>query len=128
MGLTSVDIQIANPSDSDRTETVELLADSGAYLSVVPREILEGLGIRPHSERRLRLADGSVIVPRAGGRHRSSTGERIGGADVIFEDPGDAHLLGVIALESLGLGLDPIRRELADIPTVLYGFIDLGPR
>ena len=127
MGLTSVDIQIANPSDLDRTETVELLADSGAYLSVVPREILEGLGIRPHSEWRLRLADGSVIV-RERGTASIKYGERIGGADVIFGDPGDAHLLGVIALESLGLGLDPIRRELVDIPTALYGFIDLGPR
>lgn len=126
MGLTSVNIEIANPSELSMTETVELLVDSGAYLSVVPREILEGLGIRPHSERRLRLADGSVIV-RERGTASFKYGERIGGADVIFGNPGDAHILGVIALESLGLGLDPIRRELVDFPTVLYGFIDLGP-
>ena len=126
MGLASVNIEIANPSELSMTETVELLVDSGAYLSVVPREILEGLGIRPHSERRLRLADGSVIV-RERGTASSKYGERIGGADVIFGNPGDAHLLGAIALESLGLGLDPIRRELVDIPTVLYGSIDLGP-
>ena len=126
MGLASVNIEIANPSELSMTETVELLVDSGAYLSVVPREILEGLGIRPHSERRLRLADGSVIV-RERGTASSKYGERIGGADVIFGNPGDAHILGVIALESLGLGLDQMRRELVDIPTVLYGSIDLGP-
>ena len=126
MGLTSVNIEIANPSELSMTETVELLVDSGAYLSVVSREILEGLGIRPHSERRLRLADRSVIV-RERGTASFKYGERIGGADVIFGNPGDAHILGVIALESLGLGLDQMRRELVDIPTVLYGSIDLGP-
>ena len=36
---------------------------------------------------------------------------------VIFGEPGDAVLLGVVALEILGLVFDPLRRELR--PAVL---------
>jgi predicted aspartyl protease len=118
MGLTHLHIEIYNPSDLDTTEAVELLVDSGAIYSVVPGSILEKLGIKHHSEQVFRLADGSTIVRKrgtAGFKH----GGRTGGADVIFGEPNDSLLLGAHTLESLGLGLDPIRRELVDIPMVL---------
>ena len=59
MGLTHLAIEITNPSNLDLTEEVELLVDSGAVYSVVPRNILENLGITPHAEQQFRLADGS---------------------------------------------------------------------
>jgi hypothetical protein len=46
-------------------------------------------------------------------------GERIGGADVIFGEEGDSNLLGATTLESLGLALDSLRRELRPLPMVL---------
>jgi hypothetical protein len=46
-------------------------------------------------------------------------GERVGGADVIFGEEGDSILLGALTLESLGLSLDPLRRELREIPLLL---------
>ena len=46
-------------------------------------------------------------------------GRRVGGADVIFGEAGDSNLLGATTLESLGLALDPLRRELHPLPMVL---------
>ncbi len=42
-----------------------------------------------------------------------------GAAPVIFGEPGDATLLGTVTLESLGLILDPIRRELRPLPMIV---------
>jgi hypothetical protein len=44
---------------------------------------------------------------------------RIGGADVVFGEPGDSNLLGAFTLEALGLALDPLRRELRELPMML---------
>ena len=118
MGLTHLTIEITNPSNLDLTEEVELLVDSGAVYSVVPRNILENLGIRPHAEQQFRLADGSRIS-RERGIAGFKYGERIGGADVIFGEPNDSLLLGALTLEALRLALDPLRRELREIPMIL---------
>ena len=45
--------------------------------------------------------------------------DRIGGADVIFGETDDACLLGAHTLVSLGLSLDPIKRELNPLPMIL---------
>ena len=118
MGLTHLDIQIGNPSDPDTTVTVKMLVDSGAAYSVAPASILDGLGIRPHSEQRYRLADGSVIA-RKRGTALFKYGDRSGGSDVIFGEPNDSLLMGTHALEALGYGLDPFRRELIELPMLM---------
>ncbi|PIU50870.1 aspartyl protease, partial [Candidatus Desantisbacteria bacterium CG07_land_8_20_14_0_80_39_15] len=46
-------------------------------------------------------------------------GNKIGGADVIFGEEGDSTLLGAFTLEALGLMLDPLKRELKQLPMVL---------
>jgi hypothetical protein len=43
----------------------------------------------------------------------------IGGSDVIFGQPGDENLLGMLTLGSLGLALDPLRREFRDLTSFL---------
>jgi hypothetical protein len=48
-------------------------------------------------------------------------GDRIGGADVIFGEPGDSTLLGALTLGALGFALDPLRRELRPLPMILAG-------
>jgi hypothetical protein len=42
-----------------------------------------------------------------------------GASTVIFGEPGDAALRGVVTLEELGLILDPLRRELRPMPMSL---------
>jgi clan AA aspartic protease len=118
MGLTVLSVQVANVAHPDVTETIEFLVDSGAIYSVVPTPILEKLGIKPLTTEKFRLADGTTIARKKGGA-LFKYGDRIGVADVIFGEAGDSELLGAFTLESLGLALDPLRRELKPLPMML---------
>jgi len=118
MGLTTLEVEVGNPATPEVTRKIEFLIDSGAVYSVVPAEILAGLGIKPLAEQQFHLADGSKTVRKKGValfKYRDA----LGGADVIFGEPGDSQLLGAFTLEALGLALDPLRRELHPMPMVL---------
>ena len=117
MGLTVVELDVANPADLARRESVEFLVESGATYSFVPRAVLERLGIAPHSRQRFRLADGSIIDRDRGDAVFFYAGKR-GAAPVIFAEPGDATPLGAVTLESLGLVLDAVRRDLIPLPLI----------
>jgi predicted aspartyl protease len=120
MGLTVLTLAVGNPGRPDITESVDFLIDSGAIYSVVPTPVLRRLGIEPLAEQEFRLANGTRIV-RKKGVAVFRYGDRVGGADVIFGEEGDATLLGAFTLEALGLALDPLRRELTPLPMVLAG-------
>ncbi|MEX2316605.1 MAG: aspartyl protease family protein [Pirellulales bacterium] len=121
MGLTVLNVQVGNPSTPEQTTEVEFLVDSGAIYSVVPSKILASLGIKPISKEEFRLANGEKIV-RKKGIALFKYGDRVGGADVIFGEEGDSELLGAFTLESLGLTLDPLKRELRPMPMILGGY------
>ena len=120
MGLTFLAIDIANPARSEDFHTERFLVDSGAVYSVVQRPVLDSLGIRPHSRRTFTLANGDAIERDLGDalfRYK----EQRGAAPVIFGEPGDSNLLGVVTLEALGYVLDPLKRELRALPMLLAG-------
>jgi clan AA aspartic protease len=126
MGLTVLEVEVGSPANPERTERLELLVDSGAIYSVVPRAVLERLGIGPLTEQEFRLADGSKLVRKKGGAV-FKYGDRIGVADVIFGEEGDSNLLGAFTLEALGLVLDPLRRQLRELPMMLAVTDTVGP-
>jgi clan AA aspartic protease len=125
MGLTVLEVEIANPAQPEVTKSVEFLIDSGAIYSVVPAKILEDLGIKPLTEQSFRLADGSKITRKKGGAV-FKYGHHIGVADVIFGEENDSLLLGAFTLEALGLALDPLKRELKPLPMILAGSLRNG--
>lgn len=111
MGQFSVRVAIANPSDPARRVDIELLVDTGATLSWVPRAIIEQVGVPRLSRRQFLVADGRTVErDTAGAIVRIDGSEAI--VTVVVAEPGDGHLLGATALESLGFGVDPIRRRL----------------
>jgi len=118
MGLTVIEIEVANTANPDVTETVEFLVDSGAIASVVPTPILKKLGIEPIAEQEFRLANGTRIVRKKGGAIFRYQG-RVGVSDVIFGEEDDSVLCGTLTLEALGLVLDPLKRELRPMPMIL---------
>jgi predicted aspartyl protease len=79
--------------------------------SVVPGDVLEGLGIRPSETRSFYLADGQQIRRQTGLAVFGYRGQRTA-APVIFGAPGDSPLMGATTLEGFGFVLDPFRREL----------------
>lgn len=118
MGLTVLNLEVADPATPDRREVVEFLVDSGAVYSFVPRPVLERLGVTAHSRQKFRLADGSTIERERGDALFFYRGSR-GAAPVIFGEPGDATLLGAVSLESLGYALDAVRRDLVPLPLII---------
>ena len=84
----------------------------------MPISVLDKLGIKPLTEQTFRLAHGGKVV-RKRGIALFKYGEQIGGADVVFGEEGDSLLLGATTLESLGLALDPLKRELRPLPMLL---------
>ena len=118
MGMTYVDMAVANVSDPETMESIHFLVDSGAVYSVIPREVLVRLGIKVIATQTFTLANGEQISREKGVALFRYCG-RVGGADVIFGETGDSKLLGAFTLEALGLGLDPLRRELFELPMLL---------
>ena len=118
MGRTFLPMEIATPANPHVTCNLEFLIDSGAVNTVAPAAVLEQLGIKPLTNAVFRLADGRKIT-RKRGVAVFKYGERIGGADVVFGEEGDCQLLGSLTLGSLGLSLDPLRRDLHPLPMIL---------
>ena len=124
MGFVHVDAEISAPGGS-RWERLSFLVDTGAMLSVVPRPVLEVLGVVEARRRKFRLADGSVIERAVGGmivRLRDDSTN----TDVIFGEPSDQTILGVTALEQMGFMPNPVSGELEPIEMLLVGFHELS--
>jgi len=111
MGFTYVKVNVANPVNKARKRELELLVDTGAVLTAVPRKILEELKIKPVGKRRLRMFGGQ-IVEREIGVTLISYVEAYAGITVIFAEEKDTPVLGATALEALGYQVDPITRQL----------------
>jgi len=111
MGITQVTIQIANLTDGARPQTVECVVDTGAFLSVVPRETLKKLGVVPKQKKQFTLANGRKIT-RWIGEVRFCYHTHSGPSWAIFGEKGDKALLGVHAIEAMGLEVDPVNKRL----------------
>ncbi len=118
MGITNLKLSIANPKNPAKRKGLEFLVDSGAIYSVVPETALKKLGVHPHTTEEFRLADGAKITRQRGDALFFYDGKQ-GASPVIFGKKGDGILLGAVTLESLGFVLDPIRRQLRDLPMLL---------
>ena len=104
MSHIKVKVKVWNIEDPSKFREVEVLVDTGSTYTILPRSLLEELGVKPIGKRKLRLADSRVIERDVGIIGIEVEGEKIH-TPVIFGDEG-VHLLGVITLEELGLELD----------------------
>jgi len=111
MEITEVAVEVSNPRDQTQWRKLDLIADTGAIFSIIPRITLEQLGIIPYAAETFHLADGSEIR-----RQMGDVFIRIDGkartVPTIFGELTDTPLLGVTALEILGYTVDPRTRKL----------------
>lgn len=117
MGMTHVDVTIRNPADPSRKWTGKFLVDTGATDSIAPRRCLQAIGIAPYGQRTYELADGTQVQMDIAGAHIEFMGEFTHG-NVIFGDDSAEPLLGVTALESVGIEIDPKNQRLKKLPSV----------
>lgn len=117
MGATHVTVRITNPAEPDRFWEDLFLVDTGATDSLVPRPHLEAIGLAPKGSRTYQLADGSDLVLDVTTADIEFMGEIVGGT-IIMGEAGAEPLLGVTALESVGIEVDPLNQRLKRLPAV----------
>jgi predicted aspartyl protease len=84
-----------------------VLVDTGSELTWIPRNVLEQIGLVPRRRRSFAPATGEVVSRGVGYAILAAEGfETID--DVVFAEPGDAHLLGVRTIEGFGVTVDNI--------------------
>ena len=110
MGFVHVDVELSNPTDPQQFESIELLVDTGATLSVVPAPVLERLRVRPLGSREFKGFGG--VIRRQTGNVTMAYDGTAAGVTVVFGELDDPPILGVTALESLGFRVDPVTGEL----------------
>ena len=115
MGATHVTVAIRNPADPERVWEGLFLVDTGATDCLVPRPYLESIGLVPEGQRRYGLADGSEIRLDITGGRIEFMGETTWGT-IVFGDENAEPLLGVTALESVGIEVDPRNQTLNRLP------------
>jgi clan AA aspartic protease len=122
MGHVYVDADLSWVS----TERVRLLVDTGATYTLLPEDLVQRLGIPPSPRAvRVTLADGSEKDFHLG-TVLVRLEEREAGATVLIAPVGSEPLLGVEALEALGLAVDPTTHTLR--PTRAHSVMAVGLR
>ena len=111
MGATHVTVTIRNPADPDRSWEELFLVDTGATDSLVSRAHLEAIGLKPKGQRVYELADGRQIKMDITTADIEFMGEIVGGT-ILFGEANAEPLLGVTALESVGIEVDPSNQRL----------------
>ncbi len=111
MGTFTVAIRIGDLGGT-RFEEVAALADTGATTTVIPRKILNDLGLSPTRQETFEYASGqqarldlAQATAQVEGRETVTW--------IIFGEEGMPSLLGAYTLEGLFLAVDPYNRQPA---------------
>ena len=117
MGLTKVTTKLTNFESPDKSYEAVFLVDTEATDSMAPGDELEQIGIRKEGKMAYELANGTVKEYPYGLVRIEFMGETTAGR-VIFGEPQSEPLLGVTALESVGIVVDPANKTLRRLPAI----------
>ena len=119
MGTFTYPIEVIS-ADGSRSETVDVLVNTGSTYTCLPATLLRQLGIVPNRRIHSELADGSIVEDDVGAAHVSVAGiER--STIVVFADESTPAQLGMYTLEGALLTVDPARQRLAPAHALLIG-------
>ena len=111
MGETRIRVRFRAMPTSPASRELSLLVDTGATYSWLPRKFLEELGVRPSRRSGFKTIRGEVVVRDVGYVFVEYEGE-VAPTTVVFAEEGDECVFGLHALESLGLEVDPVTRQV----------------
>jgi predicted aspartyl protease len=124
MGMLKKKVRVSNPKDPARFFEQEFWVDTGALYSFIPSEYLEKIGLEPAGKRSPVFADGRQDVRLLGFCDFQIEGlEGAAPCPVIFGQKDSLLLLGATALENFGVEVDPIKKKLKPILSVIGGFL-----
>ena len=117
MGFVRVKAKVWNVEKHESAREVLLLAGTGAVYTVLPRSLLEEMGVKSIGKRKFKLANNQVVERGAGIVGIEVQGVR---ARTIAVSGGEGvYLLGTTTLEELGLEVDPVKGELRPMELLL---------
>ncbi|HKU74743.1 MAG TPA: clan AA aspartic protease [Pyrinomonadaceae bacterium] len=116
MGLTHVAVEVRN-RDSNETFSANFLVDTGSTDSMVPANELKRIGIEPIGKKTYEVATGELKQFDVAYADVSFLDETLT-SRVIFGPDNAEPILGVIALESMGVIVDPVNQTLKKLPGI----------
>jgi clan AA aspartic protease len=117
MGLIHVTVAVRPPGSAAPAYEADFLVESGATDSMAPASELSRAGIHAVGKTTYELADGTLQSYEFG-LAQIEFMEEITAGRVIFGPDGVEPILGVTALESVGITIDPANRTLKRLPAV----------
>ena len=118
MGTVTVTIGVGDRRGS-QFEELEVTVATGSTSTVVPREMLQRLGVQVERSMPSVTADGRILPVDV-----AHTTVRLEGLEfptpVIFAEAGEPNLLGVVSLEQAALVVDPVAGRLAPTNPLRY--------
>lgn len=117
MGLTRVTTKLTSLDSFQKEYESVFLVDTGATDSMAPADELRKIGIPIEGKMTYELANGSVKEYPYGLVRIEFMGETTAGR-IIFGELNSEPLLGVTALESVGIMVDPVHKTLKRLPAI----------
>src|SRR5436190_10162430 len=116
MGLTRISVKLRSINSSGIFQS-QFLVDSGAIDSMAPASELRKIGINAIGKKAYELASGSIVEYEFGLAQIEFMNETTAGR-VIFGPESVEPILGVTALESVGMVVDPTSLTLKRLPAI----------
>ena len=117
MGAVHVTVTIRNPAEPSRSWEGLFLATTGATDSLVPRSRLEAIGLESKGLRVYETGDGRNVEMDVTTADIEFMGDFTAGRIIMGDDDAEP-LLGVTALESAGIEVDPVNQRLKKLPAL----------
>jgi clan AA aspartic protease len=115
--MTHVTVSLRASADAQEKYEALFLVDTGASDTMAPAPELEKAGVRRAGRMAYELANGQAVEYDFGVAFIEFMGEITAGR-VIFGHEGCEPILGVIALESVGIVVDPRTQALRRLPAI----------
>jgi len=117
MGLTRVKVTLKGLRSPNGTYEAEFLVDTGATDSLAPAAKLRSIGVQPVGKMTYEMADGTRQEYPFGLAEIAFMGEITAGRMILGPDDAEPQL-GVTALESVGITVDPANQTLKKLPAI----------
>ena len=118
MGYIRLPVKVSNPDDRSKYVDINLLVDTGAVFTLVSKQTLQGIGIKPVEEMEFVSISNQKLKREVGTAYIEVEGKRWL-TSIIFGEEGDVEVLGVTTLEQLGLQVDPVSGTVKPLPLYL---------
>lgn len=111
MGITKVTVNVSNLTKSKAGYEASFLVDTGAIDCMGPASALKKAGIKVEGKEVYELANGQPVEYQYGFARISFMGAETV-SQIIFGPEEVEPILGVVALENVGIVVDPVSRSL----------------